>query len=201
LLLAIFGSVIGWFWARTTKVYLENNEVKSRNSTWYLVVWGGVFAVNQLIIIITNRPPGIAMALLILSTFIVWGTTGNIIKRYLTLCPATVLQPAGAGAYIDDPQAAQLVYHDTAQSGRTTTSFSPQVKSAVPTPPAASPFEEMQARYSSLRNDLDQGAISREKFRQIINELRFQDATGTWWQLSEDGQSWLKWDGSQWVVV
>jgi len=56
--------------------------------------WGGVFAINQLITIITNRPPDIAMALLILSTATVWGTNGDIIRRYFKI--RGVLQPQSA---------------------------------------------------------------------------------------------------------
>ena len=75
----------------------------------------------------------------------------------------------------------------------------------VPPPPPfapkpASPFEEAAARYAELRADFDRGAVSRDGFLQQLSELRFQDATGTWWQITEDGQGWLKWDGSKWVL-
>jgi pSer/pThr/pTyr-binding forkhead associated (FHA) protein len=82
LMLALIGAVVGYIWARTTRVYLENRQVMSRNSVWYIVVWGTVFAFNQILIIVTNRPPEIAMAMLVISTFIVWGTNGSIVQRY-----------------------------------------------------------------------------------------------------------------------
>jgi pSer/pThr/pTyr-binding forkhead associated (FHA) protein len=89
LLMALTGGAIGYLWARSTSVYLENNRVMSRNSIWYLVIWGGVFALNQLITISANRPPTVAMAMLIISTFIVWGTNGSILQRYFRLQPVS----------------------------------------------------------------------------------------------------------------
>jgi hypothetical protein len=89
LLMAVTGGAIGYLWARSTSVYLENNQVMSRSSIWYLVIWGGVFALNQLITITANRPPAAAMAMLIISTFIVWGTNGSILQRYFRLQPVS----------------------------------------------------------------------------------------------------------------
>jgi hypothetical protein len=210
LLMALIGGVIGWFWARTTQVYVENNTVMSRNSICYLVVWGGVFALNQLITITTSRPPNIAMPMLILSTFIVWGTNGNIIKRYFNLQPNLTLQPAGVGAYSASPSVAspaQPAYGYPARPEPQAASFSPQVQPVAPVPPvpptpvAASPAADLQARFAALKADLDRGAISRDGFLQQVSELRFQDSSGAWWQITEDGQGWLKWDGSQWVAA
>ncbi len=69
-----------------------------------------------------------------------------------------------------------------------------------PTAPLQEPFTAVQARYEALKGDLQRGLISRDAFLQQVSELRFQDSAGTWWQIAEDGQGWLKWDGSQWVV-
>jgi hypothetical protein len=82
LLMAITGIVMGIFWARTTRVFIGGNQVMSQNSIWYLVVWGSIFALNQLITIVTNKPPDIGMALLIISTATVWGTNIDILRRY-----------------------------------------------------------------------------------------------------------------------
>jgi len=86
-LLAAMGSAglfTGMVWSRATRIYIENGQVMSRNSVWYLVVWGGIFAMTQLISIVTNRPPSIAMALLIMSTASIIGMNGSIIKRYFS---------------------------------------------------------------------------------------------------------------------
>jgi hypothetical protein len=82
LLMAAVGIATGMLWARTTKVFVRGNQVMCQNSILYLGVWGGIFVLNQLITIVTNRPPDIAMALLIVSTATVWGTNADIIRRY-----------------------------------------------------------------------------------------------------------------------
>jgi hypothetical protein len=94
-IMIFIGVPVGYFWARTTQVFDQNGSVMSRNSGMYLMVWGAIFALNQLITIITNRPPEIAMALLIVSTASVWGTAGSILKRYYGI--RSRLQPASTG--------------------------------------------------------------------------------------------------------
>lgn len=198
LLMAIAGGAIGYFWARTTKVYLEKNQVKSQNSIWYLVVWGAVFFLNQLIIITTNRPPAIAMAMLIMSTFIVWGTAGSIIQRYFRLQPALAPQVAGTPAgTVNMPTAnagPNLQQHSTA-------SFPPSRQAVSPSPPPAlpGPFAVVASSYSKLKAEYDNGVISSTAFMDGLNLLRLQDDQGNWWQIGEDGQSWLKWDGTAWI--
>jgi hypothetical protein len=166
--MALFGAAIGYFWARTTDVYIENDQIMSRNSIWYLVVWGGVFVLNQLITILTSRPPAIAMAMLILSTFIVWGTNGSIIQRYHHLRPALATGQVGLAGVT---KAAEL----------------------------SEPFRKTLARLAALKSDRDRGALSTADFLQALNELRFEDESGTWWQVKEDGASWLKWNGNTWL--
>lgn len=96
LLMAVIGITVGFFWAKTTKVFIYGHQVISQNSIWYLAVWGGIFAFNQMITIITNRPPDTAMALLIVSTGTVWGTSGDIIRRYFKVKGGLQLAMANA---------------------------------------------------------------------------------------------------------
>lgn len=59
-------------------------------------------------------------------------------------------------------------------------------------------FATLKREYFKL-NDLAQaGAISLEEFQDKVNELRFQDTAGAWWQMRTDG-AWLKWDGANWT--
>ena len=60
---------------------------------------------------------------------------------------------------------------------------------------------EIAKRYESLKTQYDSGILDHASFLEGINSLRFQDSSGNWWQLKEDGQSWLRWDGAAWVVV
>lgn len=59
-------------------------------------------------------------------------------------------------------------------------------------------FGDLEEQYHRYNSEVQAGAISLEQFAEKVNELRFQDAGGTWWQLRFDG-IWLKWDGTAWV--
>lgn len=193
LLMALIGGAIGYLWARTTNVYIEGDQVKSQNSIWYIVVWGAVFALNQLITITTNRPPPIAMAMLVMSTFIVWGTNGNIIKRYFNLQPALAGHAAAAPAMPGNNSGNNLQPRASSPTANSTPGAPP------PHPAPSDPFAEMAEHYRYIKAEYEQGMITKEAFMNSLNELRLQDKEGNWWQISEDGQSWLKWDDKQWV--
>ncbi len=86
--MVIMGSAslgIGILWSQSTRLYVESGTIMSRNSIWYLVVWGAVFALTQLISIVTQRPPSIIMALLIMSTASIIGMNGRIMQRYFAI--------------------------------------------------------------------------------------------------------------------
>jgi hypothetical protein len=93
IVMALAGLGVGILQARTTRIYLEESRVMSRNSVWYIVVWAALLAFNQLITIITNHPPDISMALLIMGTAVIWGTSGDIIRRYFKMRPAVAAVP------------------------------------------------------------------------------------------------------------
>ncbi|MDD4356914.1 MAG: zinc ribbon domain-containing protein [Smithellaceae bacterium] len=80
--MAIAGLLIGVVWSQATRIYIENGKVMSHNSVWYLVVWGGIFVLSQIIAITTNRIPAVIMALLMMSTASVIGMNGRIIGKY-----------------------------------------------------------------------------------------------------------------------
>jgi hypothetical protein len=82
--------------------------------------------------------------------------------------------------------------------------FPPKVETvSVPAPPPPvllpAPFLEMLQRHAALKDSLDRGTISAADFLKALESLRLQGTDGTWWQLNDDGKSWLKWDGSGWV--
>lgn len=80
--MVVAGLLIGVVWSQATRIYIENGKVMSHNSVWYLVVWGSIFALTQLIAIITNRIPPVIMALLVMSTASIIGMNGRIIGKY-----------------------------------------------------------------------------------------------------------------------
>lgn len=75
------GLLAGGAWSMTTKLSMNNGQVKKRGNIYYLLIWGGIFILNQLITIFTGRPPKVAILLLILSTGLVVGSNGLILAR------------------------------------------------------------------------------------------------------------------------
>lgn len=78
----IAGILIGIGWALTTPVRSNKGVIEREGNAWYLVVWGLVFALNQLVMLATGRPPPIAMVLLLLGTGIVLGNSGSLIAMF-----------------------------------------------------------------------------------------------------------------------
>ena len=115
LLMGIIGLAIGLIQAKTTKIYIKNNKIMSQNSIWYLVAWGSIFALNQLLTIITNKPPDMTMALLIIGTTTTWGTSADIMRRFYktragipNLAKSTTVNSSGTATKSDsisEPQA------------------------------------------------------------------------------------------------
>lgn len=79
--MAALGLAVGVLWSRATRLSLAGGRVIAQNSGWYLAVWGGIFALTQLVSIVTNRPPRVVMALLVLSAATVVGTNGSLLVR------------------------------------------------------------------------------------------------------------------------
>ena len=141
-LMAAIGIAVGWFWARSTRVYIKGEQVFSRNSIWYLVVWGAIFAINQLITILTNKPPDIAMAMLIVSTATVWGTNSNIMRRYFQM--RGELQPQIAGQAASAPAKPNLTA--TTTPAKSTASAAKPVPAKVVAPKTPAPAEPKDAK-------------------------------------------------------
>ena len=78
----IFGALIGSGWALTTPVRANKGIVEREGNLWYLAVWGAIFVLNQVVIMLTGRPPQIAMLLLLLGTGTVLGNSGSLIWQY-----------------------------------------------------------------------------------------------------------------------
>lgn len=61
--------------------------------------------------------------------------------------------------------------------------------------------EEAVAGYNRIRSQLDAGQVTLDAYNQMIAELRYQDNAGTWWAISPQDGSWLKWTGHAWVTA
>lgn len=88
IIMVLAGAGAGVLQARTTRLYREEDRIMSRNSIWYIVAWAALLALNQLIIIVSNNTPAITMALLIMGTAVIWGTSGDILRCYYSMKPS-----------------------------------------------------------------------------------------------------------------
>jgi hypothetical protein len=59
--------------------------------------------------------------------------------------------------------------------------------------------QEAEAAYRIVKGQLDARQITVDDYNRRVAELRYQDNTGTWWAISPQDGSWLKWNGSTWV--
>ena len=85
LLLIICGLLAGFGWSLTTSLTMQEGEIKKKGNIGYLIIWGLIFIINQLITVFTGRPPQIAILMLILSTGLVVGNNGLLLMRCLHL--------------------------------------------------------------------------------------------------------------------
>jgi hypothetical protein len=61
-------------------------------------------------------------------------------------------------------------------------------------------FEEARRSLEYLNAQWRQGQIAPEQYQAAVNQLRFQDASGNWWQPQPAGEGWMVWDGSAWRI-
>lgn len=91
----MFGILTGLGWALTTPVRASRGIVEREGNLWYLAVWGAIFVLNQVVVMLTGRPPQIAMLLLLLGTGTVLGNSGNLIWQFYRAKKMTTSNPAG----------------------------------------------------------------------------------------------------------
>ena len=113
--MVVAGLLIGVVWSQATRIYIENGKVMSHNSVWYLVVWGSIFALSQMIAITTNRLPSVIMALLVMSTASIIGMNGRIIGKYFA-AKSRITVPEAASSQC--PKCGALVSNGTRFCGK-----------------------------------------------------------------------------------
>jgi len=59
-------------------------------------------------------------------------------------------------------------------------------------------FGEAAGRYTELQVQRQNGSLSDQQYRTLIDQLRVQDTRGTWWQPEPGGTGWIFWNGTQW---
>lgn len=60
-------------------------------------------------------------------------------------------------------------------------------------------FEEVDYRYAQLKDQVDAGQITQEKFDEQLKRSMVQDDSGRWWAKSRKGGEWHYHDGRTWV--
>lgn len=60
-------------------------------------------------------------------------------------------------------------------------------------------FQIAEKKYQNLKNQLESGKMSPQKYHIEIEKLRFQSSNGVWWQLNGDDGTWLRYDGQSWM--
>ncbi|MBI5684598.1 MAG: zinc ribbon domain-containing protein [Verrucomicrobia bacterium] len=75
------GALLGGLWAATNKVYVEQDAVRSKASPWYLLVWGGMVVLNQLVALTTHRAPVAMIALMLIGTGLAFANGGVLILK------------------------------------------------------------------------------------------------------------------------
>jgi hypothetical protein len=60
-------------------------------------------------------------------------------------------------------------------------------------------FREVDSRYFELKQRYESGALTDEKFEELLKELMVQDEEGRWWAKSRQTGTWHYHDGERWV--
>jgi len=76
------GAMIGFGWSRTRLFFVDGAEVRCRGTAWYLAVWAGTFALNQLMGSLAGGAPAAVAGSLLVGSGIVLGSTGEQFLRW-----------------------------------------------------------------------------------------------------------------------
>jgi hypothetical protein len=76
------GGMIGFGWSRTRLFFVDTDQVRCRGTAWYLVVWAGTFALNQLMGSLAGGAPAAVAGSLLVGSGIVLGSTGEQLLRW-----------------------------------------------------------------------------------------------------------------------
>lgn len=76
------GGMIGFGWSRTRLFFVDRAEVRCRGTAWYLAVWAGTFALNQLMGSLAGGAPAAVAGSLLGGSGIVLGSTGEQLLRW-----------------------------------------------------------------------------------------------------------------------
>ncbi|HRK25451.1 MAG TPA: hypothetical protein PLQ11_10910 [Beijerinckiaceae bacterium] len=67
------GGLIGWAWASTMLLFVDEGVVRGRGTLWHLAIWAVTFAINQLAAVTGQGDPGIVQIVMLASAGIAAG--------------------------------------------------------------------------------------------------------------------------------
>ena len=76
------GGMIGFGWSRTRLFFVDADQIRCRGTAWYLAVWAGTFALNQLMGSLADGAPAAVAGSLLVGSGIVLGSTGEHLLRW-----------------------------------------------------------------------------------------------------------------------
>ena len=76
------GMLLGGGWSRTRLFFVDGETIRCRGTAWYLAVWAGVFALNQLSAALAGDVPAAMTTAMLASSGIVAGSTGEQLLRF-----------------------------------------------------------------------------------------------------------------------
>lgn len=76
------GGMIGFGWSRTRLFFVDANQIRCRGTAWYLAVWAGTFALNQLMGSLASGAPAAVAGSLLVGSGIVLGSTCEQLLRW-----------------------------------------------------------------------------------------------------------------------
>lgn len=76
------GGMIGFGWSRTRLFFVDQDQVRCRGTAWYLAVWAGTFALNQVMCSLAGGAPAAIAGSLLVGSGIVLGSTGEQLLRW-----------------------------------------------------------------------------------------------------------------------
>ena len=76
------GGMIGFGWSRTRLFFVDADQVRCRGTAWYLAVWAGTFALNQLMGSLAGGAPAAVAGTLLVGSGVVLGSTSEQLLRW-----------------------------------------------------------------------------------------------------------------------
>jgi len=69
----------------------------------------------------------------------------------------------------------------------------------TPRPTMEPRFAETERQFLELKNLYHSGELEKSKFESELEELVFEDESGTYWMLGTDSGEWYRYDGQEWI--